>query len=112
MTHLSLAAVHPKTQGFNHHADLIDPHNITPNAIEVLPHNWETMVVAKEAMGEGVVVVGILPIGKITKTMGLTMTWGATSTLMMWVTPIAVGEIQGTGLNQDHMLSRVTPMTW
>ena len=70
------------------------------------------MAVANEAVGEGMVVVGILPMGEIMKTMGLTMTWEAATTLTARATPIAMGEIQGITPNQHHVLSRMTPVTW
>ena len=57
------------------------------------------MVVAKEAVGEGVVVKGILPMGEITKTTGLTTTRGAATILTVRATLITMGEIQGTDPN-------------
>ena len=70
------------------------------------------MAVANEAVGEGMVVVGILPMGEITKTMGLTTTQGASTTMKARATPIMMGEIHGTGPNQHPVLSRMTPVTW
>ena len=101
----------PRNSGLNHHTDLTDGHTIILNAIKVLPHGRATMAAAKEAVGEEVV-VGILPMGEIMKTVGLTTTLGVATTLMARVTPVAMGEIQRTGLNQHHVLSRMTHVTW
>jgi hypothetical protein len=46
------------------------------------------MAAAEDMMGEGVVVVGILPMGEITKTTRLTMTGGATTILTARETPV------------------------
>ena len=69
------------------------------------------MAVANEAVGEGMVVVGILPMGEITKMMGLTTTRGAATIPMARAPPIVTGEIQGIGPSQHHVLSRMTPVT-
>lgn len=86
---LSPAVACPKTQGLNHCVDLTDAHTVIPNAIEVLPRDQAIMAAANEFVGEGMVVVGILPMGEITKMTGLMTTWGATTTPTMRVTPIA-----------------------
>jgi len=57
------------------------------------------MVAAREAMDKVVVVVGILPMGEITKTTGLTKTRGAATTPTVRATPVMTGEIQGTSPN-------------
>ena len=61
---LLLTTTCPKTQGLDHRIDLTDPHTVILNAIEVLPHGRATMVAPREAVDEGVVVVGILPMGR------------------------------------------------
>jgi hypothetical protein len=63
VTHLLPAAACPETQGLNHRTDLTDPHTVIQNAIEFLPYSQVTLV----AVGEEVVVVGILLMGEIMK---------------------------------------------
>jgi hypothetical protein len=106
------AAVHPETQGLDRRTDLIDPHAGIPDAAKVPHHNWVTMVVDREVVGEEVAVEGTLPTEGVTRTIGLMMILGVATTPTARTVPVTMGEILGTNPSWRHGPPRVIPVTW